>query len=91
MDDFFLQFYGLSGHIGPVQNLSHLWVPGAIVVESPIFSKKNVTKNGPISTIFEIEHRETAHLKALLILLKKGRVTFFDRTNGFLTNRDGKK
>ena len=55
------------------------------------FSKKNLTKNAPISTIFEIEHRETAHLKALLILLKKGRVTFFDRTNGFLTNRDGKK
>ena len=41
------------------------------------FSKKNLTKNAPISTIFEIRHRGMAHFKALLILLKKGRVHFF--------------
>ena len=64
---------------------------GGLNAAHTIFFEKKVTKNAAISTIFKIQRSDTAHFKALLILLKKGKITFFDRTNGFPTKWTFKK
>ena len=73
---------------------THILSLGALFLDllrGRFFREKNLTKNAAVSTIFEIRQRDWSHLKALLILLKKGRVHFFHRMNGFPTKWTLKK
>ena len=73
---------------------THILSLGALFLDllrGRFFGEKNRTKNAAVSTIFEIRHRDMAHLKALLILVKKGKIISFDTTNGFPTKWTSKK